>query len=115
MLETEWILEASNERGGVELIGMATEGDVATEERKERNDDKRVESAAMAMGEEAATDEWKEERNDDRIADDSAVESSGVDSDAGGFGMAVLASRLQTGQNVLQEVSQASTQNAWNL
>lgn len=111
MLEIEWILEASNERGGVELIGMAADGDAAAEERKERNDDKRVESAAMAGGE-VATDERKEERNDERIADDSAAESSGVDSVAGRFGMAVLASRLQMGQNVLQEVSQASTQNA---
>lgn len=70
----------------------------------------------MAADGDAATDEWKDERNDDRIAEGTAAgENSGVDSQAGGFIMAVLASRLQMGQNVLQEVSHASTQNAWNL
>lgn len=87
----EWVLEVSSERGGEELIGMAVDGD-------------------------PAIDEWKEERNDARIAEDAvAGENNGVDSEAGGFVMAVLASRLHTGQNVLQEVSHASTQNAWNL
>lgn len=41
-------------------------------------------------------------------------ERSGVDSDAGGSPLLVLASRLHTGQNVLHEVSQASTHRAWN-
>lgn len=69
----------------------------------------------MAGDGDAASDEWKDERNDDRIAEGAAAgESSGVDSEAGGFVMAVLASRLHTGQNVLQEVSHASTQKAWN-
>lgn len=37
-------------------------------------------------------------------------DSKGVRSVAGGSGVAVLASRLQTGQNVLHDVSHASTQ-----
>lgn len=37
-------------------------------------------------------------------------ESSGVRSEAGGSPLAVLASRLQTGQNVRHDVSHASTQ-----
>lgn len=39
-------------------------------------------------------------------------ESNGVASDAGGSPELVLASRLQTGQKVLQVVSQESTQKA---
>lgn len=37
------------------------------------------------------------------------AESKGVDSEGGGSLKPVLASRLQTGQNVLHEVSQEST------
>lgn len=40
--------------------------------------------------------------------------SKGVDSDAGGFVVFVFASRLQTGQKVLHDVNQVSTQAAWN-
>jgi len=40
--------------------------------------------------------------------------SRGVDSEAEGTLMLVLASRLHTGQNVLHVLSQESIQNAWN-
>lgn len=40
------------------------------------------------------------------------LESNGVDSEGGGSPVLVLASRLQTGQKVLQAVSQESTQEA---
>lgn len=60
-----------------------------------------------------AGDDASDDLNDDNI-EDAADESKGVRSDAGGSPVLVLASRLQTGQNVLQEVSQASTQVAWN-
>lgn len=66
-----------------------------------------------------ADDVANEDGTDDKLAaEDSEAgvdESSGVDSDAGGSLVPVLASRLQTGQKVLHEVSQASTQVAWNL
>lgn len=63
-----------------------------------------------------------EDDANDNLADEEATEegeagpdeSKGVLSDAGGIPVAVLASRLQTGQNVLHSVSQASTQAAWN-
>lgn len=63
-----------------------------------------------------------EDETSDDLADDNAEEametgvdeSNGVRSDAGSSPVDVLASRLQTGQNVLHEVSQASTQIAWN-
>lgn len=56
----------------------------------------------------------------DDLADDKAEEateagldeSNGVDSEAGGSPVLVLASRLHTGQKVLQAVSQESTQKA---
>ncbi|GAB2291181.1 hypothetical protein Dimus_025440 [Dionaea muscipula] len=46
-----------------------------------------------------------------KATDDDGLEesSNGVDSDAGGSPVAVFASRLQTGQNVLHVVSQEST------
>lgn len=62
------------------------------------------------MAEERTDDDLKEE-NGVEAADDGLDESNGVDSDAGGSPVLVLASRLHTGQNVLHEVSQASTQN----
>ena len=42
------------------------------------------------------------------------ADSNGVDSDAVGLVVLVFASRLQTGQNVLHDVSHVSTQTAWN-
>lgn len=56
-----------------------------------------------------AGDDASDDLNDDNIEEE-ADESNGVRSDAGGSPVLVLASRLQTGQNVLHEVSQASTQ-----
>lgn len=64
-----------------------------------------------------ADDDGIEDLNDDNAeeATEAGVEeSNGVDSDAGGRPVLVLASRLQTGQNVLHVVSQESTQKAWN-
>lgn len=40
--------------------------------------------------------------------------SNGVDSEAGDLVVFVFASRLQTGQKVLHDVNQVSTQAAWN-
>lgn len=53
-----------------------------------------------------------DDTNDDLTDDKTDVlgDSNGVDSDAGGSPVLVLASRLHTGQNVLHDVSQASTQ-----
>lgn len=48
-------------------------------------------------------------RDDTEDTDRRLEESNGVDSDAGGSPVLVLASRLQTGQKVLHDVSQAST------
>ena len=61
-----------------------------------------------------------DDANDDLIDDNTEAteagldESNGVDSEAGGSPVLVLASRLQTGQKVLQVVSHESTQRAWN-
>ena len=54
----------------------------------------------------------KDDSMDDEAKEDELDESNGVDSDAGGSPVLVLASRLQTGQKVLHEVSQESTQKA---
>ncbi|KAL4285156.1 hypothetical protein GQ457_16G020070 [Hibiscus cannabinus] len=60
-----------------------------------------------------------DDANEDRVYDNAedatelgVDESNGVLSDAGGSPVLVLASRLQTGQNVLHVVSQESTQKA---
>lgn len=62
-----------------------------------------------------------DDANDDLIDDNTEEateagldESNGVDSEAGGSPVLVLASRLQTGQKVLQVVSHESTHTAWN-
>lgn len=63
-----------------------------------------------------AEDDASEDLIDESIEEEAGLdESNGVDSDAGGSPVLVLASRLQTGQNVLHDVSQESTQKAWNL
>lgn len=49
-------------------------------------------------------------RDDIEDPDRRLEESNGVYSDAGGSPVLVLASRLQTGQKVLHDVSQVSTQ-----
>lgn len=63
-----------------------------------------------------ADDDANEDLNDDTTEDEAIEpaldESNGVDSEAVGSPMLVLASRLQTGQKVLHVVSQESTQKA---
>jgi len=54
------------------------------------------------------------EADDDWLGEPWTEDNNGVHSDAGGIFMDTLASLLQIGQNVLQLVSQESTQNAWN-
>lgn len=68
---------------------------------------------AIRTNEDAAIDEW---HDGEAMVDDGdgTPESKGVDSEAGGMLMLVLASRLHTGQKVLHDVSQESTQVAWN-
>lgn len=50
----------------------------------------------------------------EECGDDALFGSKGVRSDAGEIDVLNLASCLHTGQNVLQVVSQESTQDAWN-
>lgn len=63
------------------------------------------------MAEDDAIEDLKDD-NAEEVAKEAALESNGVHSDAGGSPLLVLASRLQTGQNVLHVVSQESTQKA---
>ncbi|KAG5575710.1 hypothetical protein H5410_055844 [Solanum commersonii] len=57
-----------------------------------------------------ADDEANDDLRDDNEDKEARLEeSNGVDSDAGGSPLLVLASRLQMGQNVLHDVSHAST------
>lgn len=79
---------------GVELTG--TDGDIAKE--------------AMGSDGDAANDEWRDSSVAFEDKDEAPEDSRGVDSEAGGMLMPVLASRLHTGQNVLHAVSQESTQ-----
>lgn len=67
----------------------------------------------IGLGGDAATVDRKEAKAADS-GKAMAEESKGVDSDTGGFDVPAFASRLHTGQNVLQEVSHRSTQAAWN-
>lgn len=55
-----------------------------------------------------------EDKNDEDAREAGVDESRGVDSEAGGSPVTVLASRLHTGQNVLHDVSHESTHIAWN-
>lgn len=66
------------------------------------------------MADDDANDDLKDDKAAEDVKEPGVDESSGVDSVAGGSPVVVLASRLHTGQNVLHEVSQASTQLAWN-
>lgn len=66
------------------------------------------------MAEDDARDDLIDESTEEAMDDDGLDESNGVDSEAGGSLVLALASRLQTGQKVLHEVSQESTQKAWN-
>ena len=55
--------------------------------------------------------EERDRKDDDGedATDEGADDNSGVDSEAGGSPLVVLASRLQTGQNVLHDDSNKST------
>nr|GMD51059.1 hypothetical protein Pyn_15134 [Ipomoea batatas] len=77
-------------------------GDMYLELRGGRDDN---EGGPICIADDDANDD-QTDPNDDRETLD---ESNGVDSDAGGSLVLVLASRLQTGQKVLHDVSQAST------
>jgi len=66
---------------------------------------------AICMAEDEASDDLAEDKTDDAI-DAGVDESKGVDSEGGGSVKPDLASRLQTGQKVLHEVSHESTQAA---
>lgn len=66
------------------------------------------------MADDDASDDLKDDRIEEESMEPGADERRGVDSVAGGSPLLVRASRLHTGQNVLHEVSQASTHIAWN-
>jgi len=69
------------------------------------------ECEAICIAEDEAYEDLVEDMNED-TTDDGVDNSRGVDSEGGGSDKPVLASRLQTGQKVLHEVSQESTQAA---
>lgn len=64
------------------------------------------------MADNDAADDLAEDKAEEEATDAGFDESNGVLSDAGGSPVIVLASRLQTGQKVLHDVSHESTQNA---
>lgn len=64
------------------------------------------------MAELGGNDDLEEDKIEDEATELGALESNGVDAEGGGSPVLVLASRLQTGQKVLQAVSQESTQRA---
>lgn len=70
-------------------------------------------AGAIWMAEDDASDDLIDDSTEE-ATEDGPAESNGVDSEAGGPLVLALASRLQTGQKVLHEVSQESTQKAWN-
>lgn len=82
-------------------LGRETEGD-------------REDAGTIRMADDEANDDLTDDNIDDDETEAGVDESKGVDSEAGGSPVLVLASRLQTGQKVLHDVSQASTQIAWN-
>lgn len=65
------------------------------------------------MADDGANDDLADD-NMEEPTEPTLDESNGVDSEAIGSPMLVLASRLQTGQKVLHVVSQESTHIAWN-
>ena len=83
MLPRDWLTETDGDRDGLGTICTAED---------DNNDDL--------------------EDNTEDAKDAGPDESNGVDSEGGGSVKPVLASRLQTGQKVLHEVSQESTQAA---
>ena len=64
------------------------------------------------MADDDARDDLTDDNTEEEATEAGLDESNGVDSEAGGLPVVVLASRLQTGQKVLHEVSQESTQKA---
>lgn len=64
------------------------------------------------MADDDASDDLNDDNKEDEAIETGLDESNGVDSEAIGSPMLVLASRLQTGQKVLHVVSQESTQKA---
>lgn len=66
------------------------------------------------MADVEGNEDLKDDNTEEEAKEAALDKSNGVLSDAGGSPVLVLASRLHTGQNVLHEVSQASTQKAWN-
>lgn len=133
MAESGWILDvdgdwedagairiaedvASNERGDENAVEDRCDGVICIAE-DEANDDCADENAVdrydgICIAEDEANDECTDENGVEEGVE--AEESSGVHSEAGGFPVLVLASRLHMGQNVLQVVSHESTQTAWN-
>lgn len=76
---------------------QGTEGD--------RDDD-----VAIRIAEDGANDDLTDDNAEDELTEAGLDDSNAVDSDAGGSPVLVLASRLQMGQKVLHDVSQASAQ-----
>lgn len=74
----------------------------------------REDDGPIWMADDDASDDLNDDKSEEEAREPGVDESSGVDSVAGGSPLLVLASRLHTGQNVLHEVSQASTHIAWN-
>lgn len=68
---------------------------------------------AIWIAEDEARDDLTDDTREEGAKEPGLEESKGVLSD-GGSPVLVLASRLQTGQKVLHDVSQESTQKAWN-
>lgn len=66
----------------------------------------------ICMAELGGNDDLTEDNIEEEATELGVLESNGVDSEGGGSPVLVLASRLQTGQKVLQAVSQESTQKA---
>lgn len=73
----------------------------------------RDDAGNICMADDDASDDLIDDSTEE-ATEDGPGESNGVDSEAGGSVVLALASRLQTGQKVLHEVSQESTQKAWN-
>lgn len=61
------------------------------------------------MADDDGNDDLKDDNMEEEATEPRLDESNGVDSEAVGSPMLVLASRLQTGQKVLHVVSQEST------
>lgn len=76
-------------------------------------EEERDSDGAICIADDDARDDLTDD-NKDEEAKEAWLESNGVDSEAGGLPVLVRASRLQTGQKVLHDVSQESTQKAWN-